>query len=311
MIDRQLHGILAAIVTPFTPEDRLDVEALRAYLGWLRDQRVHAVVVHADSGEGPALTPEERATVTGIAADVLGEHLPVVAGLIGQSTAEAVRLAKMDRDAGADALMIFPPTSFLGTPLPAEVPESYYAAIGEGSGLPLVAFQLQSALGGVEYPPEALLRILAVDHVVAIKESTFDALKFRTTMRLVRQHHPDVAYLSGNDNFIFESLLLGADGCLIGFGTLACTEQVEIYEALKIRDVERAEKVYRTIEPLIDAVFAPPLRNYRARMKHALVLQGVLPNDHVRLPLPELTDEERTAVRDGLAHAGLLERARR
>ncbi len=307
MVTPRLHGILAAIVTPFTPDDQVDEPALRSYLDWLRDQQAHAAVVHADSGEGHALTPEERERVTTVAAEILKGHMPVVAGLIAQSTAEAVRLARMDRDAGADALMVFPPISFLGAPLPPEVPEAYYGAIGEGAGLPLVAFQLQSALGGVEYTPAALRRILALDHVIAIKESTFDALRFRTTMRLVRTHAPDVAYLSGNDNFIFESLLLGADGCLIGFGTLACAEQVEMYEALKARDVDRAEKLALALEPLIDAVFAPPIRNYRARMKHALVLQGVLENDRVRQPLPELSDAEKAPVRDGLVHAGLLE----
>ena len=305
----ELRGILAATVTPFGPDGQIDLPALRDYLAWLEAQGVHAVVMHADSGEGHALTQDERERIIATSAEVLGGRLPIVAGLIAQSTAQAIELGRADRDAGADALMIFPPTSFLGTPLPPEVPERYYGAIGDATGLPLVAFQLQGALGGVEYTPDALRRILALDHVVAIKESTFDALRFRTTMRLVRQHAPDVAYLSGNDNFIFESLLLGADGCLIGFGTLACRQQVAMYEAIQAGDAARAEAIATDLEPLIDAVFAPPIRNYRGRMKHALAVQGVLSNTTVRPPLPEITDEERRAVEAGLRSAGLLEEA--
>jgi 4-hydroxy-tetrahydrodipicolinate synthase len=302
----KLHGILAAIVTPLTPDDRLDEEALRSYLQWLKTQGVHAVVVHADSGEGHTLTPAERETITGIASDVMDGAMPVVAGLIAQSTQEAVNLGKMDRDAGADALMVFSPTSFLGSPLPPEMSERYHATIGAETGLPLVAFQLQAALGGVQYTPEALRRVLAVDEVVALKESTFDALTFRSTLRLLRREFPEVAILSGNDNFIYESFVLGADGCLIGFGTLACREQVEMYEAVQARDYERGAKIAEQLEPLIDAVFEPPIRNYRARMKHALVLQGVLANDGVRLPLLPLSEDEKDGVRRGLEHAGLL-----
>src|SRR5919202_1270087 len=117
-----------------------------------------------------------------------------------------------------------------------KIPEAYYGAIAVEVGLPLVAFQLLSALGGVEYTPEALRRILLIDSVIAIKEATFDALKFRSTMKLVRALPREISFLSGNDNFIYESLVLGADGCLIGFGTLACREQVQMYEAVQARD---------------------------------------------------------------------------
>lgn len=306
MSELKLGGILAAVVTPFRDDGSLDDHRLRSYFEWLAGQGVHAAVVHADSGEGHALTPEERDTVTAVAAEVLNGRIPVVAGLIAQSTAEAVALGKRDREAGADALMVFPPTSFLGSPLPAEVPVHYYGSLAEQVGLPLVAFQLQAALGGVEYTPQVLEQILAIEEVVAIKESTFDAMKFRATMQLVRSVAPDVAFLSGNDNFIFESLALGADGCLIGFGTVACREQVEMYEAAQSLDFERAAKIAGQLEPLIKAVFDPPIRNYRARLKQVLKLQGVLDNTVVRRPLPPLPAEEAAVVRVALDGAGLL-----
>jgi 4-hydroxy-tetrahydrodipicolinate synthase len=304
MLDAPLHGILAATVTPFRDDGTVDEESLRSYLGWLAQQGVHAVVMHADSGEGHALTPAERETIIGIAAEEVGGRLPIIAGLIAQSTAEAVELGRIDRDAGADALMVFPPTSFLGSPLPPEVPVAYHAALADEVGLPLVAFQLQSALGGVEYTPEALRQVLAIDAVVAIKESTFDAMKFRQTMRLVRSLDRRISYLSGNDNFIFESLALGADGCLIGNGTITCREQVEMYEAVRAGDLERGGKLAEQIEPLVDVVYAPPIRNYRARLKHVLVLEGVLPSDRVRPPLPPLPPDEAEAVRAAFLRAG-------
>jgi 4-hydroxy-tetrahydrodipicolinate synthase len=306
MNDLKLRGILAAIVTPFDEDGAVDHGVLRSYLDWLVEQGVHAVVVHADSGEGHALTAEERQAITRTSADTIGGRIPVVAGLIAQSTDEAVRLGLQDRAAGADALMVFSPISFLGTPLSPEIPEAYYSAIAEGVGLPLVAFQLQASLGGCEYAPEALRRILGIGKVVAIKESTFDALKFRTTMRLVRTLGRDISYLSGNDNFIFESLVLGADGCLIGFGTLASREQVEMYDAVNAGDIAAAAGIYNRLQVLIDAVFEAPIRNYRGRMKAALVQLGVIPNARVRSPLPQITQAESDSVRHGLIEAGLL-----
>jgi dihydrodipicolinate synthase/N-acetylneuraminate lyase len=54
------------------------------------------------------------------------------------------------------------------------------------------------------------------------------------------------------------------------------------------------------------AIYAAPLRNYRVRMKEALVFQGILKNAVVRAPLPSASDEERTLIRRALSHAGLL-----
>jgi 4-hydroxy-tetrahydrodipicolinate synthase len=305
MTDLQLHGIIPATVTPFMPDGSLDEQGLRRYLTWLEEQDVHGVTVHADTGEANTLTPEERVKITGIAAEVLGK-IPVVACLFAQSTAEAVELGRRHREAGADALMIFPPMAFYGTPLPPEIPEAYYATIADEVGLPLVAFQLLSALGGVEYTPEALRRILMIDSVMAIKEATFDALRFRSTMTLVRALPREISFLSGNDTFIYESLVLGADGCLIGFGTLACREQVEMYEAVQARDFARAENIAEQLRPLNEAIFAPPVRNYRARTKEVLAMQGIIEYAGVRRPLPALSPEEVEAVRNGLSAAGLV-----
>lgn len=305
----RLGGVLAATVTPFTPDGAVDQERLGSYLCWLVDQGVHAVVVHADSGEGHALTPDERQRIAVTAAEAVAGRVPVIAGLIAQSTAEAVRLATADREAGTDALLVFPPISFLGAPLPPSVPVGYHRALADEVGMPMVAFQLQSALGGVEYTREALDELLALDAVVAIKESTFDAYRFRSTMQLVRERHPDVAFLSGNDNFIYESLVLGADGCLVGFGTVACREQVEMFEAVQARDYDRGAKLAERIEPLVRAVFAPPLRDYRARLKHVLTLQGVLASTDVRPPLTQLPADDADAVEVAAAVAGLREQA--
>ena len=305
MDDLRLHGIIPATVTPFLPDGSLDEEGLRSYFNWLREQGVHGVAVHADTGEVHALTPEERNRITNIASETLGGHMPVISGLFAQSTAEAVELGHQHREAGADALMIFPPMAFYGDPLPPELPETYYKTVADEVGLPLVAFQLLSDLGGVEYSPEALKRILSIDSVVAIKEATFDALKFRNSMSIVRKTSRNISFLSGNDPFVYESLLLGADGCLIGFGTLGCREQVGMYEAVKARDFRQAEELSERLRPLNEAVFATPVRNYKARTKAALVMQGVIKHAEVREPLPMPSTQELNAVQAGLQAAGI------
>src|SRR4029453_9727691 len=121
--------------------------------------------------------------------------------------------------AGAKALLVFPIPVYQGEPLDPAIPALYHRAIHEASGLPLIAFQLQPALGGVNFSIEVLERLMTVEGVVAIKEASFDAKRFVETVRVVRAvAPPDALVLNGNDNFLLEAYLLGADGSLLGFG---------------------------------------------------------------------------------------------
>ena len=153
-----------------------------------------------------------------------------MAGLAGPSTDAAVRQARDFQSAGADALLVFPIPAYLSSPLNPAVPVAYHTAIAE-VGLPLILFQLQPALAGVNYENDVLEAMAEVDGVVAIKEASFDARRFVDTARLLEQLPKKITLLTGNDNFILESFLLGATGALIGFGAVMTREQVDMIRA--------------------------------------------------------------------------------
>jgi dihydrodipicolinate synthase/N-acetylneuraminate lyase len=63
------------------------------------------------------------------------------------------------------------------------------------------------------------------------------------------------------------------------------------------------------LTPLVNAIFAPPVRNYRARCKAALVMQGILEREAVRLPLLPISAMERESIRKSLIFAGELDQS--
>ena len=76
--------------------------------------------------------------------------------------------------------------------------------------------------------------------------------------------------LTGDDNFIYESFVMGAEGALIGFGTLATELQVEMYRLTREDRWDEARAIWERIMPLEEVVYGPPVRDYRARTKVAL-----------------------------------------
>jgi len=299
-----LEGLIPATVLPMHADGSIDEDGLRSYIAWVAEQQPVALAINVDTGEGPHLTHDEKVRVLQIVDDVT--ELPIVAGLAGPSTDAAVRQARDFAQAGADAFLVFPIPAYLSEPLDARVPVQYHEAIAE-VGLPLILFQLQPALAGLNFEPDTLRAMASVEGVVAMKEASFDARRFVDTARLLEDLPHTITMLTGNDNFILESFMLGATGALIGFGAVMTREQVEMIDAWRDGRIDDAKTLGRRVQRLADVVFAKPVGDYRVRLKECLVALGVLDAAHVRRPLLGISDQERAALSDVLVEVGLLE----
>lgn len=302
-----MNGIIPAVVLPMDSRFEPEFDEYTKYLKWVKSAGVSGVAVNVDTGEGPTLSPDERVTVVKTAKKALGEVL-LVAGIQGSSTASAVSNAKQAKAAGADAGLVFPNSAFLGTPLAPEGPVEYHRRISEDAKLDIILFQLQSALGGVEYSPETLIELSKLKRVIAIKEALFDAKRFLDTMQLFRREAPNVSFLTGNDNFICESFLLGCDGALIGFGTLPVEDLVSQFRMVENGELKAALEIQKRLQPLADVIYAPPVRNYRARTKYALAEMGVIDHrfTHMRPPLSQVSETEKRNITRALKSSGQM-----
>ena len=136
----------------------------------------------------------------------------------------------------------------------------------------MIAFQLQPALGGVEYSRETIERVTALDGVIAIKEASFDRDRCAETVKISAK-----PVLTGNDNFILESFELGCTGRARRLRRGAHCRAGRDDRRLApggFRVGTRAASA--RLQPIADALFAPPVTDYRRRMKELLVRQGVL-----------------------------------
>jgi 4-hydroxy-tetrahydrodipicolinate synthase len=298
-----LNGLIPATVLPMHEDGSIDEKTLRSYISWVAAQGPVALAINVDTGEGPHLTHDEKVRILQVVDDTT--DLPIVAGLAGPSTDAAVRQAKAFKAAGADAFLCFPIPAYLSEPLDPRVPVQYHEAIAQ-VGLPLILFQLQPALAGLNFEPDVLRAMASVDGVVAIKEASFDARRFVDTARLLEELPRPITLLTGNDNFILESFMLGATGALIGFGAVMTREQVDMIDAWRDGRIDEARELGRRVQRLADVVFARPVGDYRVRLKECLRTLGILENAHVRKPLLPISDQERAFLAEVLTEVGLL-----
>jgi 4-hydroxy-tetrahydrodipicolinate synthase len=298
-------GLIPATVLPMTPDAQPDEDALRRYIRWIASKGIVGVAINVDTGETAHLSHAEKVRVLEVVKSELPADVFMVAGVAGPYTDAAVAQAREYRAAGADAFLVFPIPAYLSSPLDPEIPLRYHRAIAS-VGVPLILFQLQPALGGCLFEPSLIRQLAEIDGVVAIKEASFDARRYMDVVATVRSLDRPIAILTGDDNFIYESFVLGADGALIGFGAIMVEEQVRLIELARQRRWDEVGDLAARVQRLADVVFAPPVANYRARLKTALVMLGVLDNDTVREPLLPLSVPEREVLRAALEEVGLL-----
>ena len=278
LAERLDGGLIPAVPVPFRG-DEMDAVAQRTYAGWMARQPVAGVAVWAHTGRGPHLSADVRRQVL----DTWREAMPdrvIVAG------ARDIGMAIEARRGKADALLAFPER---------QDPIGYHRRLSRE--LPVIAFYLYEAAGGVSYDDRTLHAILELPDVVGIKVATLDSVMTFQRIAAVLRSHPSKLLITGEDRFLGYSLLLGARTALIGMGAALPDVQADLLRARIQEDWPRFIMLSDICDRFAQRTFIDPIEGYIRRMLWAAAAEGALPADACDDPWgPPLPNDERDAV---------------
>jgi 4-hydroxy-tetrahydrodipicolinate synthase len=285
-------GIIPAVTTPFAASGAIDTEALQANVRALVDAGVHGIVGTGTMGEAGSLSTRERRDVIAAIAEAVDGRVPVIAGVSAGTAEQAGAYADHAADAGAVALMCLPPLGYRGDE--AEI-AAFYAAVGKGTGLPLMVYNNPEA-AGVDMPAALIARIAErVEQVVAVKECSGDVRRIPALL-----HATDLEVLVGGDDWALEGLCAGATGWVTGVADVAPAQCVALYEHCRAGELDAAREVYRRLLPLGRFDMTPKLVQYfKAAMDEVGFVGGP-----TRAPRLALNEDERGALREALSVLG-------
>src|SRR5579872_5877617 len=166
-----IFGIIPPMVTPFDEAGDLDEAAHRAEtLHLIERARVHGLAVCGSTGEGHTLTTEETRRITAWTLEEARGRVPVITGIITDSTRAAIERARAVRDLGAAALQVTP-VHYLFRP-DDDATVAHFRAIAEETGRPVLIYNV---VPWCYLSPALLLRIFdEVPGVVGVKQSAGD-----------------------------------------------------------------------------------------------------------------------------------------
>lgn len=306
MLNRPLTGIIAAPLLPMHEGGDIDWATLERYIDWIAAQRPAGVIMNMDASEVIALEDDEQCRVIEVCSKVIAARVPFLSGVVAGSTRAAARKARRFREAGAEGLAVLPPfPTFSGAPVPAEMIVRYHRAIADASDLPIICFQFPKGWGP-DYTPEILHAMAEIPQLVGIKESSFDVGQTLQTIEVARQLPARIGVLTGSDTFIFEAMVMGCSGALIGFAGTATAELVAMHDAVQRGDLNAARAVWDRLGPIARYCWRLPIRDFRPRMKEVLRLQGHFPSAACREPQLGIAADERLAIAQLCRAQGLV-----
>jgi 4-hydroxy-tetrahydrodipicolinate synthase len=291
----QISGIVPPMTTPFRSDGTLDEEALRAEASYLVETaRVHGLAVAGSTGEGHTMTTEEVRRATRIVLEEARGRVPVITGVITDSTASAIERGNAVRDLGVAALQVTP-VHYLFRP-DDDAMVRHFEALARGTGLPILIYNV---VPWTYLSPSLLARILSsVEGVIGVKQSAGD-LKLLADLLLLVGNRARI--MTAVDALLYPSFSLGAHGAIAAILSAAPRLCVELWDAVGAGDHKQALALHEKLLPVWNAIAGD---NLPANVKCCLELQGRragLP----RGPMPPTSERQASLIRQAVTQAGL------
>ena len=288
------RGSFTALITPFQ-NGSVDEKAFRALVAWQIDEGTNGLVPAATTGESPTLSHDEhKQAVEWCVAEARG-RAPVIAGAGSNSTREAIDLAQHAEEAGADAVLVVTP--YYNKPTQ-EGLYQHFKAINDAIGIPIFIYNIP-ARSVIDMSVDTMKRLYELKNIVGVKDATANLVRVSQQRAALG---PDFIQLSGEDATALGFMAHGGHGCISVTSNVAPRLCSEFQSACLRGDYAAALKLQDKLMPLHQNLF---IETSPAPVKYALSLIGKC-DDVLRLPMVTLSDKSKTAVRDAMVHAGLI-----
>lgn len=287
-------GAIVAIVTPFK-DGRIDEEAFRNLINFQIKGGASGIVPCGTTGESATLTHEEHERVIDICVEEVAKRVPVIAGTGSNSTAEAIRLTRHAKEAGADAALLITP--YYNKPTQKGLYD-HYSAVASACDIPQILYNVP-ARTGVNMGFETVVALSKIDIIVGIKEASGDLVK---CSYIARDTRDDFCLLSGEDALNLPILSVGGTGAISVTANILPGKLANMIDAWFAGDTKKAREIHSDLLEINNALF---IETNPIPVKTALAMMGMI-REEFKLPLCCMADGNRSKLSDVLRKYGCI-----
>jgi 4-hydroxy-tetrahydrodipicolinate synthase len=289
----EFHGVFPYLVSPVDPDGRIRTKVLGRLCDDLIKSGVHGLTPLGSTGEFAYLDHAQRAAVVQTTIEAAGGRVPVVAGVVSTSTADAVAQAKSYQKLGADGILAILEAYF---PLQDAQVYSYFRAIADAVDIPVVIYtnpQFQRS----DLTLDVIARLSAHPRINYIKDASTNTGRL---LSIMNRCGDAIRVFSASAHIPAAVMLIGGVGWMAGPACIIPRQSVELYNLCKAMRWDEAMVLQRKLWRINEA-FAR--YNLAACIKAGLAIQGYDVGDPIP-PQAALTADERKAVEAVLRDLG-------
>jgi len=197
-------ALLTAMVTPFDSSGAVDIDASVALAGYLVEHGSDGLVVAGSTGEGSALSDDEKVALFAAVAETV--TVPVLAGTSSADTAASVALTRRASDVGIAGILATTPA--YARPSQSGIAQ-HLAAIADATPLPVMLYDIPSRTGRAIHPSTTIELVRTVANIVALKDASGQLAAAAQTKATLGD---DFDLYSGDDALTLPFMAIGAVG---------------------------------------------------------------------------------------------------
>src|SRR5215212_3665215 len=280
----KFQGAITAMVTPFR-DGKVDESRLREQIEFQIKQGIEGLVPVGTTGESPTLDFPEHERVIELTVTVSNRRVPVIAGVGGNATTEALELHSFAKKVGADAGLSVNP--YYNKPSQ-EGLYRHFMTLADKIDLPIVLYNIPGRTG-VTMSPQTVARLAKHPNIIAIKEATGSLDIASEIMSLC-----DLPILSGDDSLTLPLMSIGGVGVISVASNVIPAAIKKMVSLAAGGNFAEAAIIHRRLFPFIKTLF---LDGNPVGIKHAMKVAGMDTGD-LRLPLWEATDGTKKLIEE-------------
>ena len=282
----KFHGTGVAIATPYTDDNKVDLNGLENLTKHLISNGVDYIVPLGTTGETYSLTKEEKQDIVKVILDTANGAVPIMVGIGGNSTHSVAKDIENYDFTGIDAFLSICP--YYNKPRQEGI-FLHYQALASVTDIPMMIYNVPSRTG-VNMERETTIKISKeIPSVFGIKEANPDGSQCAAILKYKRE---DFIVVSGDDHMILPFLSMGAAGVISVLSNAFPAEVVEMQKSFLAGNVERARHICISLMHITDLLFR---EGSPSGIKACLNILGIMP-DNSRLPMIPVTLETYKAL---------------
>jgi 4-hydroxy-tetrahydrodipicolinate synthase len=283
------HGVFPYLVSPIDAAGHIREDVLARLCDDLIKSGVHGLTPLGSTGEFAYLDAEQRTAVVRTTIAAAKGRVPVIAGVVSTSTADAVVQARAYQKLGASGILAILEAYF---PLADAQVETYFRSIADAVDVPVVIYtnpQFQRS----DLTLDVIARLASHPRIGYIKDASTNTGRL---LSIINRCGDAIKVFSASAHIPAAVMLIGGVGWMAGPACIIPKQSVALYELCKRQRWDEAMVLQRKLWRINEA-FAR--FNLAACIKAGLAIQGYDVGDPVP-PQAALTAEQRKAVEAAL-----------